>query len=114
METEINIVTGTGVQQATAKRWGDYSAMQVDPVDDCTFWYTQEYERTTGSFNWSTRIANFKFANCGSTTPDFTISASPSSVTVAQGNNGTPTISTTALNGFSNAMTLSSTRQPSR
>jgi hypothetical protein len=113
METEINIVTGTGVQQATSSRWGDYSAMQVDPVDDCTFWYTQEYIRTTGSFNWSTRIANFKFANCGSTTPDFTISASPSSVTVQQGNNGTSTISTTALNGFNNAITLSATGQPS-
>jgi hypothetical protein len=113
METEINIVTGTGVQQATSNRWGDYSAMQVDPVDDCTFWYTQEYEKATGSFNWSTRIANFKFANCGSTTPDFTISASPSSVTVQQGNNGTSTISTTALNGFNNAITLSASGQPS-
>lgn len=113
METEINIVTGTGVQEATSSRWGDYSAMQVDPVDDCTFWYTQEYIKTTGSFNWATRIANFKFANCGSTTPDFTISASPSSVTVAQGNNGTSTISTTALNGFNSAITLSATGQPS-
>jgi len=113
METEINIVTGTGVQEATSDRWGDYSGMQVDPVDDCTFWYTQEYIKTTGSFNWATRIANFKFANCGSTTPDFTISASPSSVTVQQGHNGTSTISTTALNGFNNAITLSATGQPS-
>jgi len=113
METEVNIVTGSGVQEATSNRWGDYSAMQVDPVDDCTFWYTQEYIKTTGSFNWATRIANFKFANCGSTTPDFTISASPSSVTVQQGNNGTSTISTTALNGFNNAITLSATGQPS-
>jgi hypothetical protein len=113
METEINIVTGTGVQEATSDRWGDYSGMQVDPVDDCTFWYTQEYIKTTGSFNWATRIANFKFANCGSTTPDFTISASPSSVTVQQGHNGTSTISTTAVNGFNNAITLSATGQPS-
>jgi hypothetical protein len=113
METELNVVTGTGVQEATSNRWGDYSAMQVDPVDDCTFWYTQEYERTTGSFNWSTRIANFKFANCGTTSPDFTISASPSSVTVQQGNSGTSTISTTALNGFNNAITLSASGQPS-
>jgi hypothetical protein len=113
MEAELNVVTGTGVQQATQNRWGDYSALQVDPVDDCTFWYTQEYERTTGSFNWSTRIANFKFASCGNTNPDFTISASPSSVTVQQGNNGTSTISTAALNGFNNAITLSASGQPS-
>ena len=113
METELNVVTGTGVQEATANRWGDYSAMQVDPVDDCTFWFTEEYIKTTGSFNWATRIANFKFANCGNTNPDFSISASPSSVTVQQGNNGTSTISTTALNGFNNAITLSASGQPS-
>jgi len=47
-----------------------------------------------------------------SSTPDFTISASPSSVTVQQGNSGTSTISTTALNGFNNAITLSATGQP--
>jgi hypothetical protein len=113
METELNVVTGTGVQEATSSRWGDYSGMQVDPADDCTFWYTQEYIVTTGSFNWSTRIANFKFPNCGSQTPDFTISASPSSVTVQQGHNGTSTISTTALNGFNSAITLSASGQPS-
>ena len=113
LETELNVVTGTGVQEATSNRWGDYSAMQVDPVDDCTFWYTQEYIKTTGSFNWATRITNFKFANCGNTNPDFTISASPSSVTVQQGNNGTSTISTTPLNGFNNAITLSASGQPS-
>ena len=113
MESELNVVTGTGVQQATSNRWGDYSAMQVDPVDDCTFWFTEEYIKTTGSFNWATRIANFKFANCGGGgNPDFSISASPSSVTVQQGNNGTSTISTTALNGFNNAITLSASGQP--
>ena len=46
-------------------RWGDYSAMTVDPVDDCTFWYTQEYYATNSSFNWRTRIGNFKFDSCG-------------------------------------------------
>ena len=113
MEAETNVITGTGVQEATSDRWGDYSAMQVDPVDDCTFWFTQEYIATTGSFNWSTRIANFKFPNCGSTAPDFSISASPSSVTVQQGNSGNSTISTTALNGFNNTITLSASGQPS-
>jgi hypothetical protein len=113
MEAETNVVTGTGVQEATSQRWGDYSAMQVDPVDDCTFWYTQEYIKTTGSFNWATRIVNFKFSNCGSTTPDFTISANPSAVTVQQGHSGTSTISTVAENGFNNAITLSASGQPS-
>ena len=45
-------------------RWGDYSAMTVDPVDDCTFWYTTEYLKANGAFNWSTRIGSFKFPGC--------------------------------------------------
>jgi hypothetical protein len=64
METEQLIVNGSG-SQTSPTRWGDYSAMTVDPADDCTFWYTQEYSKTTGSFSWNTRIANFKFAGCG-------------------------------------------------
>ena len=65
MEGEVNIVTGAGSQTLGLTRWGDYSALQVDPVDDCTFWYTQEYIKANGSFNWNTRIANFKFPACG-------------------------------------------------
>ena len=33
--------------------------MSIDPVDDCTFWYTNQYLKATGTFNWSTRIASF-------------------------------------------------------
>jgi hypothetical protein len=58
------LMAGTGVQTTSYNRWGDYSAMTVDPTDDCTFWYTQQYYQTTGSFNWSTRISAFKFDNC--------------------------------------------------
>ena len=44
--------------------------MTVDPVDDCTFWYTNEYYPTEAStFNWRTRIGNFKFPNCGGSPP---------------------------------------------
>jgi hypothetical protein len=64
MEAEQLIVNGSG-SQTSPTRWGDYSAMTIDPADDCTFWYTQEYSKTTGSFSWNTRIANFKFAGCG-------------------------------------------------
>jgi hypothetical protein len=58
------LVTGSGVQFNSFHRWGDYSSMAVDPTDDCTFWYTQEYYATTGSFNWTTRIGSFKFNTC--------------------------------------------------
>jgi hypothetical protein len=64
MQTENIIQAGGGSQSANLSRWGDYSAMTVDPVDDCTFWFTSEYLKANGTFNWSTRIASFKFPGC--------------------------------------------------
>lgn len=61
---EMNLVTGSGSQTASAQRWGDYSTMQIDPDDDCTFWYTQEYMNNTSGANWATQILSFKFNNC--------------------------------------------------
>jgi hypothetical protein len=68
-QAESTIMTGTGVQTGTAGRWGDYSSMNVDPVDDCTFWYTNQYIQTTGTASWQTRIAKFKFPGCDGTPP---------------------------------------------
>ncbi|HKP46336.1 MAG TPA: hypothetical protein VJT50_07030 [Pyrinomonadaceae bacterium] len=48
----------------TVGRWGDYSSITIDPNDDCQFWYTTEYQRETGAFNWHTRIGSFKLASC--------------------------------------------------
>ena len=62
---EGTIINGTGAQTHSAARWGDYSMMGVDPTDDCTFWYTNEYLQTTGSAPWRTRVGSFKFPNCG-------------------------------------------------
>ncbi len=64
MQSEAEVFTGTGSQLRNLNRWGDYSAMTVDPSDDCTFWYTTEYLKSDGTFNWSTRIANFKMPGC--------------------------------------------------
>jgi len=65
LQTEGIIQAGGGSQSGSnLSRWGDYSALTVDPVDDCTFWYTTEYLKATGAFNWSTRIASFKFPGC--------------------------------------------------
>jgi hypothetical protein len=61
---EVSCHEGTGAQTASSNRWGDYSSMSVDPVNDCTFWYTQEYYETTGSFDFSTRICSFTFPSC--------------------------------------------------
>ena len=64
MQAESVIVNGSGSQTQNLSRWGDYSAMTIDPADDCTFWYTQEYIKTSGTFRWNTRIASFKFPSC--------------------------------------------------
>ena len=63
------IINGTGVQTTTNSRWGDYTSMNVDPVDDCTFWYVNEYYTAAGPglqspAGWQTRIASFKLPGC--------------------------------------------------
>jgi hypothetical protein len=65
LQAETSIIEGAGSQSQPLNRWGDYSSISVDPVDDCTFWYTNEYLQSSGKFNWSTRIASFKFPTCG-------------------------------------------------
>lgn len=64
VQGEAQVIAGTGSQTGSAARWGGISTMTVDPVDDCTFWYTTEYIQTTGTAAWRTRIAAFKFASC--------------------------------------------------
>ena len=64
MQGEHVIVTGTGSQTGTLTRWGDYTTMQVDPANDCTFWYIGQYLAADGTFNWRTRVASYKFNNC--------------------------------------------------
>jgi hypothetical protein len=61
--TEGIIKEGLGSQtntwSGTPSRWGDYSAMSVDPSEPSKFWYTQEYYQTTNQSNWKTRIGSF-------------------------------------------------------
>jgi len=51
-----------GSASSGSSRYGDYTSLNVDPVDECTFWYTGQYN---ASSSWSTRIASFKFEQCG-------------------------------------------------
>jgi hypothetical protein len=112
---EGTIINGAGSQTGQGlSRWGDYSSMAVDPSDDCTFFYTQQYIPSNGAFNWSTRIGSFKFPGCGGiTTNDFSISASPSSLSLQQGTGGSSTISTAVTSGSPQTVSLSVSGVPS-
>lgn len=65
LQEETSLIESTASQQGTerASRWGDYSSMNVDPADDCTFWYTNEY-LTDSTKGWQTYIGAFKIPTC--------------------------------------------------
>jgi hypothetical protein len=114
MESEASILAGSGSQLPDTcttgpcgNRWGDYTAMQVDPSDDCTFWYVDQYEPANGDFNWHTRIASFKFPTCSSS-PDFLFSfLGGSSEIIIPGNGAAFTFQVLPLRGFTGSVTLS-------
>ncbi len=108
-QAETTIITGGG-SQSSYSRWGDYTSMSIDPVDDCTFWYTDEYEPANGSFNWRTRLASFQLPGC-STTQDFSLSASPGSGSVTQGGSATTTVSVSET-GAAQTVNLSASGVP--
>ncbi len=67
-ESEGIIVNGVGIQTNTSNHWGHYSSMNVDPSDDCTFWYVNQYYPASSTFGWRLRVGTFRFPNCVSTT----------------------------------------------
>jgi hypothetical protein len=68
LEAAATIFTGAGSQTGGsangANRWGDYSSLVLDPANDCTFWYVNQYIPSNGSFNFHTRLASFRFPGC--------------------------------------------------
>jgi hypothetical protein len=112
MESEIDVLASASVphgSQTNTFRWGDYSSMMIDPADDCTFWYTTEYQSTLGN-RWSTRIASFKFPSCA-TTQNYTLTvneAGQGTVTSTDGKinctNGSGACSAVYLSGSSVTM----------
>ena len=75
---EVVIVNGSGAN--VSNRFGDYASLSVDPVDDCTFWFTGQYNTAS---SWTTRIAAFRFDSCECVPP-----APPSGLTaIANGDN---------------------------
>jgi hypothetical protein len=110
MATETLLQAGGGSQTGYS-RWGDYTSLRIDPSDDCTFWYADEYYPQTASYNWYTFIGSFKFSGCGSTASsgDFSLSESPASQTIPAGGNGGGSVSVASLNGFNSAVNLTTT-----
>lgn len=109
LESEVVMVAGLGSQSSGGDRWGDYTSMTVDPTDDCTFWFTLEYLKSTGAnygFNWSTAIGSFSFPGCTAGAAPSITNLSPTSgavgasVTIAGTNFGsTQGTSTVTFNG---------------
>ncbi|MCP4153770.1 MAG: hypothetical protein GY757_38950, partial [bacterium] len=75
---EETLVSGSGYQSSYS-RWGDYSTLTIDPSDDETFWYTQEYYSSSGT-NWNTRIGSFTIPNVVDTTAPVISSVSAGSI----------------------------------
>jgi MYXO-CTERM domain-containing protein len=106
---ETVIATGTAVElddyaPQRRGRWGDYSNMTVDPVDDCTFWYTTELFHTAGRTSWDTQIASVKFPSCAAN--DFSISIAPPTQNLSQGGTVPYTITTALTRGIAEPIVL--------
>jgi hypothetical protein len=65
LKREIIVLTGGGAEDGSY-RWGDYNSLLIDPLDDCTFWFTAQYFPTNGSYNWNTHITSFSIPACTS------------------------------------------------
>ena len=66
MESPASIFIAKG-SATGANRWGDYSSMVIDPSDDCTFWYINQYIPKTAKkdfLTFHTRVASLKFPTC--------------------------------------------------
>ena len=107
LETETAVLTGEGSQTGSLHRWGDYSAMTIDPANDCTFWYTDMYLKTSGSFNWSTWINSFTFNSCSG----YTVSVG-SGGTIAAGQSAHVPVTLSSVGGFGGTVKLSATGVP--
>ncbi len=102
---EGTIVAGAGYQTQVS-RWGDYASINIDPVDDCTFWATHQYYKTAGRSSWQTRVAAFSLPNCSA----FALTANDE--TVAQGASATYPVDTSSLAGTPQSVQLTATNLP--
>jgi hypothetical protein len=116
-QTEAIMTAGAGSQTngpgslsgTLIHRWGDYSSMSMDPSDDCTFWYTNEYYDTQANgnvSNWQTRIGSFKFPGCTASAQNQTIVFTSPAPTETVGATTPYTPSATASSGLAVTFTI--------
>jgi hypothetical protein len=86
--------------------------MALDPDDQCTFWFTNEYYPVTSNSTWDTRICAFRFASCGD--PDYDIEVQPTERVQVCGQEGDPelVVRIGGYAGFSGPVSLSATMLP--
>lgn len=111
---ETQLQAGYGSQLGT-NRWGDYTALRIDPDNDTTFWYTDEYYNSSSDHQWSTFIGSFTIAGSsggsgsgsgsgsGGNGVDFALSVSPATQTLCRSN------STSCSNSSQFSVSVSST-----
>lgn len=102
---EYTLVNGSAINGSN--RYGDYSAMGIDPIDDCTFWFTGEWNDAT---QWKTRIGAFRFDACG--VADFTLSATPSSQDVCVATDAVYEVAVGQVQTYDDPVTLSASGNP--
>ncbi len=93
LQTEAVLINGSG-SQTGSNRWGDYAAMAVDPANDCSFWYTNEYYAANSANQWRTRVGVFTIPGCvGGPTPtptNTTVPPTPTNTTIPPTASNTP------------------------
>ncbi|HNB52035.1 MAG TPA: hypothetical protein PK530_08840, partial [Anaerolineales bacterium] len=113
LQAEATGWAGTGVQTGVF-RWGDYSSLNVDPADGCTFWYTTEYhEINDQGFSWNTRVIVFKIPECtGALAPDFTLAVTPDAQAICTPDDAVFNVDIGQVMGYTDPVTLSTVGEP--
>ncbi|MEO8670728.1 MAG: hypothetical protein ABI411_05385 [Tahibacter sp.] len=104
------IMTGTGSNTAGGNRWGDYTSINLDPTDDCTFWYVNQYTPVTSASGWRLRVGSFRFNQCGS--PTFFLSATPPNQSVCVGATVSINVAASSIQSFNSPVTLTAGGNP--
>jgi hypothetical protein len=110
MQAEAVLINGAG-SQTGSNRWGDYSAIAVDPANDCSFWYTNEYYPANAGSTWKTRVGVFTMPGCESAA-DFTLEATPDEQSICAGDAAVYDVSIGSIGGFGDPVTLTADGEP--